>query len=98
MKGVNDIHQQLEDTLQELDDIERSIRVITEKTFMREDDGDTIAVRIADYQQRLKKKDQLFRQLKEEETKFIATRDARKALLQKLEGETNQIEGSHKAI
>mmetsp|Transcript_23985 Transcript_23985/g.29826 ORF Transcript_23985/g.29826 Transcript_23985/m.29826 type:complete len:89 (-) Transcript_23985:74-340(-) len=68
---VADIQRELEDTIEARDNIERSIKNVTAEPFLRKDEGNSLAVRVQDLQQRLQEKDRLARKLKEEETVIV---------------------------
>ena len=95
---VTDIQRELEDTIEARDKIERAIRNVTAEPFLRKNEGNSVAVRIQDIQQRLMEKDRIARKIKEEEMSLVKQFSEQEILKNQLQGETNQIEGSHKAV
>jgi len=88
----------MEDTIEARDNIERSIKNVTAEPFLRKEEGNSLAVRIQDLQQRLQEKDRLARKLKEEENTIVGQYKEHEAILQKLTGEAREVEGSHQMV
>ena len=81
---------ELRETLEARDQIERSIRNVTAEPFLRRDENEnTLAMRITDLRHKLKEKDKEAQKQKELETSLLAQLQERTADVARLEGETN---------
>ena len=87
---LNDVDNELRETLEARDQIERSIRNVTAEPFLRRDENEnTLAMRITDLRHKLKEKDKEAQKQKELETSLLAQLQERTADVARLEGETN---------
>ena len=70
-KMVEDTMRELEDAVADRDATERMIRNVTEQPFLPKEEGNSVAVRIQDYRERLNAKEKLARTIKTEEETIV---------------------------
>lgn len=93
------MEKELADTVEACDGIERSIRNVTAEPFLRKnDDGNSVAVRINDLQQRLAAKEKSARLLKDQENTVLQTLQENKLEHEGLERDKRDLEHKHSKI